>query len=155
MDDENYTLHRLPDGRLMFLQGNENTEVQAISCFPWIHPDKFISLRDNKGQERLFITDLSHLPTEIRITLEEELQKRNFVPHIITIYKLEEKKGLFAWEVDTNAGLRSFFTNKQEQLRTTTTVSLIIKDINNDLYQIQNLQTLDYNSTKLLWIYLD
>jgi hypothetical protein len=134
---------------------HEEVEVQAFSCFPWTHPDKLISLRDGKGHEHIFIEDLEHLSNEARTLLKEELRKQYFVPRILTIFTLAEEKELFVWHVNTNAGPRSFLTNRREQFRTIMNGSVIIRDICNDIYMVQNPQSLDSKSLKLLWVYLD
>lgn len=155
MNKSKSILRRNQSDRLVLLDKHKEVEVQAVSCFPWANPEEMISLRDNKGRERMFIENLTQLPYESRILLQEELRKRYFVPCIHTIFSLDEKKELFAWRVDTNAGLRSFLTNRREQFRTMSNGRIIIRDINNDIYVVQNPRALDPKSFKLLWVYLD
>ena len=155
-----FRIYRRPDHRLVLSRGTEagtpeETTVRASSCFPWSLPEQFISLADDKGKELLLIDDLVVLPPEEKVLLEEELGLKNFVPRIDRIHFIRREIELFHWTVSTSAGPRSFLTHRHEAPRSLHGGKVLIRDINSDLYLIDDVKALDPKSLKLLWMYLD
>jgi len=153
-------IYRRPDHRLVLSKAGEDgktvdTPVQASSCFPWSLPTQYVSLLDDKGKEMLLIEDLSTLPPQERAVIEEELRLKNFVPRITRIQSIKREIELFHWEVATSSGLRSFLTHRHEAPRSLHGGKVLIRDVNGDLYLIDDVKALDPRSLKLLWMYLD
>jgi hypothetical protein len=153
-------LTRRSDGRLVLRRANGNgevsdTPVQLASCFPWTHPQEFISLRDDKGREQMLIEDLRQIDAPIRALIENELAERNFLPRVTGIEAITDEIELFHWKVVTNAGPRSFLTRRSDHPRRLANGDVLIKDVSNDLYLIPNPKSLDAKSLKLLWVCLD
>jgi hypothetical protein len=155
-----WQLHRNDEGRLVMLRPHEEpaqqeTPIQIAACFPWSHPQQFISLRDDKGHELCLIEALDELEAERRRLVEEELALRNFLPRVLEIKSIADQMEFFHWEVITTAGARSFLTRRHERPRQLRNGQMLIKDICNDIYVVSRSEDMDPKSLKLLWVYLD
>ncbi len=147
------------DGRLALrseIDGKPaETPLRVVCCFPWSHPRELISLRDDKGKELLLVERLDELEPAPRKLLEEELARSFFIPRITEIFEVHRQAELFLWRVDTTAGPRNFLTTRDEPPRNLTDGRVLIKDVSNDLYLIEDPKALSQKSWKLLWMYLD
>lgn len=152
-------LFRRADGRLVLRQTRDGkpgeTPVQVACCFPWSRPGEFVSLRDDKGREQVLVERLPGVPPPARALIEEELAQRVFVPRITGVEAIAEQAELFHWQVRTSSGPRSFLTARSDYLRSLPGGKVLIKDVANDLYLVENPGALDARSRKLLWVYLD
>lgn len=160
VDKSSWNLFRRADGRLVLRREDgkgETTEtpVQVACCFPWSHPFEFISLRDDKGHEQKLIPHLQQIAAPARELIENELAQRNFMPRITGIEAITDEIELFHWKVITNVGSRHFLTRRSDHPRKLVNGDVLIKDVSNDLYLIPNPKSLDAQSLKLLWVYLD
>ena len=133
----------------------ELVPVQICSCFPWSDPLRFLSVRDDKGNELAFIEDVESLAPEVRGLVKSDLNSRNFIPRIIHIDSIRQDKELFLWKVMTSSGFRAFLTKRHDSPRTLQNGKVLIKDVANDLYLIDDPKKLGAKSYKLLWMYLD
>jgi hypothetical protein len=155
-----FRIFRRPDHRLVVATTGADgkqveTPVRASSCFPWSLPDQFVSLADDKGREVLMVEDLAGLEPAERDLLAGEIGLKNFVPRIGRIRSIRREIELFHWSVSTSAGPRSFLTHRHEAPRSLHGGKVLIRDINSDLYLIDDIKALDPKSLKLLWMYLD
>ena len=155
-----WRLYRNAEGRLVMQRPHEEpakqeTPIQVAACFPWSHPQEFISLRDDKGHELYLIEALHELDAERRQFVEEELALRNFLPRVLEIYAITDQMEFFHWEVLTSAGRRSFLTRRHERPRQLGNGQMLIKDICNDIYAIARSEDMDPKSLRLLWVYMD
>jgi len=152
-------LFRRDDGRLVLRQPKDGqtveTPVQVACCFPWSRPGEFISLRDDKGKEQALIERLGDLPPGPRGLIEEDLASRTFVPRIEAVESITPQAELFHWRIVTDAGPRSLLTPRHDYLHTLPDGKVVIKDVSNDLYLLENPSRLDPKSRRLLWAYLD
>lgn len=159
-DAQAWRLARNDEGRLVMHRPHaapdkQETPIQIAACFPWSHPQQFISLRDDKGHELHLIDTLADLDLERRMLVEEELALRNFLPRVLEIKNIADQMEFFHWEVVTTAGPRSFLTRRHERPRQLRDGQMLIKDICNDIYIVSRSEEMDPKSLKLLWVYLD
>lgn len=152
-------IFRRADGRLALRRTHDGqpleVPVRAVCCFPWSRRREFVSVRDDKGREHALIERLADLPPETRALIEAELAVSGFVPRIRAVDAIEAQAELFHWKVQTDAGPRSFLTPRGDYLRTLSGGAVLIKDVGNDLYLIEEISGLDPRSRELLWAYLD
>ena len=150
-----WTLQRMPNGRLLLRQGGVENYVTAVTCFPWTHPHELIALIDDAGHERLFLEALTAATPSAQLLLLQELRQRNFLPQITAVHSIVEDVELFAWKVTTDAGMRAFLTKRNETFRQLPGGGVLIRDVGNDLLLISKPRELDKKSLALLWAYLD
>ena len=136
-------------------EASEGLEVQATCCFPWSQPRAFISLRDAKGTEQVFVAALTEVSAETRALIEQDLAARNFIPEILAIERIDEDKELFVWQVRTHAGPRTFLTQRRDHLRQLASGAVLLRDVAHDVYMIRQPKALDRKSLALIWVHLD
>lgn len=154
MNQLNLTL--MEDGRLRtFNRHNKECVVKAIRCFPWSHKDRYISLRDDKGGEIALIDDLSNLDQDSRQAIETALSETDFLFHIQRIEAIDTEFEIRNWKVVTQQGAYQFQTKLNEWPHKLKKTGYLIKDVAGNLFCIENIQSLDKASQKLLWAYLD
>ena len=144
-----------PDGRLMLAGDGDPIPVRIARCFPWANPNRFLSLRDEKGVEKLLVRDPAELDDISRVLLEKELRESGQTFEITAIHECRKEIELRCWEVDTRQGPRSFQTEPDEWPTTIGNGGLLIEDLSGDLYTIENPAALDPVSRKHIWPLLD
>ncbi len=104
------------DGGLLGMKtgGKDLGRVALLRMFPLRKPDKFISVR-RENRERAdsrveygVIEDINAFSGEQRALIDEELERRYFVPEITKVTNVKEEYGHTYWDVETTAGDRSF-----------------------------------------------
>ncbi len=153
-------LYRREDGRIVLKhldadQKPVETALQIACCFPWSLQDQWISLRDDKGKELILLEKLDDLDPATSVLIKEEMAFRTFLARITSIDAITDEMELFRWDVQTNSGERTFLTNRHDMPRNLPGGKVLIKDVGNDQYIIDNPGALDAKSRKLLWVYLD
>jgi len=153
-------LYRRGDGRLALKHKNEagedaDTPVQVVCAFPWTNPREYISIRDDKGRELVLIEEMKDLKEPVKKIIEEELARWSFLPRIIRIEAVTSEMELFRWKVETDSGPRDFMTHRHEYPRSLPGGQILLKDVANDLYLIENPKQLDPKSRKILWAHVD
>jgi hypothetical protein len=135
--------------------------VVAVRAFPLTAPDEFISLRkpDTKekghGKEVGFIRYLNEFDAETQKLINDELDRRYFVPEIFKIKKMKEKYGYSYWDVVTSAGDITFVVvNPTGNIRSLEDDRVLMYDIDGNVFQILDAEKLDKASYKKIEIYL-
>jgi hypothetical protein len=104
------------------------------------------------------IRRLKELPPSSRLAVEHRLAKRYFIHYVQKINAIKEELGFLYWDVDTHKGHMEFMTKRWD--RNTVVESglkngRVILDVDNNRYEIEDLDTLDTASkaTFLKYIY--
>ncbi len=145
------TLLQLPDGRLALQSESGPQPVQLCRCFPWSHPDHFLSLRNQEGEELLFLQSPDELDPASSALLKSELTRSGTLFEIESIQSLRKEIELRCWEVTTRQGPRSFQTELDEWPRALPDGRLLIEDLFGDLYVVPPVHHLDPASQNRIW----
>ena len=144
------------DGRLIVEKdGLAPTVVQPKRCFPWAESDRYISLRDDQHNEVAFIHDVKELDTESRNAIMEGLNKTAFIFRIKSIINVKPEFEIRAWLVTTEHGPYKFQTKLDDWPMKMRGGGYLIRDIAGNLFQIDDVASLDKTSKTLLWAYID
>jgi hypothetical protein len=151
-----FSLSHDPWGRLVLVdaEGTHFAGVEPIHAFPMSNPERWVSLCDAEGREIAWIDDLASLNAEVRQTLEEELQRREFVPVIRRIVDVSADLDPSQWEVETDRGRTSFTLNSEEDVRHLGPTRMLIVDVHGVRYLVPDTLTLDAASRRVLDRYL-
>ena len=134
--------------------GTAFQNVEPRCLFPSSNGRKFITLLDENGAEQAVIRDLDSLPKEQRKIIEACLTEYYLIPHIVKIYNTTEKFGLITLDTETDRGparieIRNLLYGfKQVGNR------LLLRDSNDNRYEIPDLRQLDAKSRHLLDNYI-
>ncbi|MGC9522602.1 MAG: DUF1854 domain-containing protein [Anaerolineae bacterium] len=129
------------------------------SCFPVSDDSAYLSVRDanaEKQPEIGILKDWTALDRENRAAVEAELSLYYLVPKITAIKDIKEQLGFLYWTVETDKGPQEFVM-RNSITRKTREVSpghWLLIDVNDARHEIEDFETLDARSQKLLGRYL-
>ena len=147
-----WSLERDEQGRLILVDADreKKTCVDPVRAFPLTEPRCFISLRDQYGEELVWIGNLDEIPEEERCLIEAELMQREFIPVVQKIYRLICDVPPLVWEVETDRGRTQFLVNSEDNIRRLGPHRLLVVDSNGIRYQIGDYSKLDASSRRHL-----
>ncbi len=123
--------------------------------FPFDLEDEFISVQTKDSEEIGIIRRLSDFDEDAADMLLAELERKYFIPRIIEIITLKERRGFSYWRVLTDIGEMEL--SFQDTYRSITKVGsdrIFITDISGNRFEIDSLEALDKRSQKKLELYL-
>jgi hypothetical protein len=146
-----FQLHRDPWGRLIYTdaEGRSHSGVIPARAFPVSDPDHWVSICDSQGQEILWIERLADVPQEARQLLEDELDRREFVPVIKRIVSVTTEEPS-QWSVETDRGPTTFQIQSEDDVRRVEPFQASVLDAHGIRYLIPDYRALDGSSRRLL-----
>jgi|APCry1669188879_1035177.scaffolds.fasta_scaffold14205_2 hypothetical protein len=143
-------------GRLVLIDpaGNRFVGVEPVRAFPLTEPERWISLVDADGKERALIEEPALLPDSLRMVLTEEIAKREFLPVITRIEKVEGEPPLCFLSVVTDRGPVRFTVEGEELVRRVGNNRVVIVDQRGQRYMVPDMNRLDPRSRALLDLFL-
>jgi hypothetical protein len=147
-------VERRADGRLWAQSGGQAAPVKLVRCFPWSAPGRYLSLRDDRGREVLFVDDPQELGAASQEVLAEALHTADFVHEVSAVDALEDDVEIRRWRVRTRGGPRQFQTALEAWPREAPGGGLLIEDLAGDLYRIPPVGELDAKSRRLVRAFL-
>lgn len=138
---------QLQDGTVL-----QNLEPRRL--FPSSNRRKYITLLDEKGAEQAVIRDLDTLPLRERQIVEMCVEEYYLIPQITKILEAKEKFGTITLQTETDRGparieIRNvLYGFKQVGKR------LLLRDSNDNRYEIPDIDALDKHSRHLLDNYI-
>ena len=149
------------DGHLWLVQADGvRRRISAVRpAFPLsLGPQMLVFYAQPDGQEGPAASEeeigilarLSDLPVESQDLLAAEVEKAYFVPRIRQVLSITEAFGVRTWEVVTERGLRTFDITESNQVRFLEPARLVIKDVDGNRYQIEDIRLLDGKSQQWL-----
>ena len=142
-------LFREPPWQLrLTIEGDRSyTRIKVVRAAPLTHPDRYISLLDEKDEEVCMIDDLALLNDETRSIVAEELDRRYLTSLIERVHSVRHEFGTSYWDVDTDRGRREFVVqNVSENAQWLGDFRLLMIDVDDNRFEISNLNDLDKKS---------
>lgn len=131
----------------------ENLEPRRL--FPLSGKDKYITLLDEEGVEQAVIRDIRTLPKESRQIIEDCLLEYYLIPKVERILSIEEKFGVVALSVETDRGpARIELRSNLHGLKLLYGGRVLMRDSNDNRYEIPDLSKIDKRSRQLIDSYL-
>lgn len=138
----------LYDGRFM-----ENLEPRYL--FPLSGQEKYITLLDEEGVEKAIIRDMRTLLPESRKIIEDCLREYYLIPKVNKINDIKEKYGVLTLDVETDRGHAQIeIRNILHGLKLVYGTRVLLRDSNDNRYEIPDLRVLDKHSRQLLDAFL-
>lgn len=141
--------------RLQLKRGARWIDVTPVRCFPWSETDKYISLRDAAQNELYLVRDARLLEGNARRALRHALDVVGFVLEVVGVDAIEADFEIRSWRVRTRRGPRSFQTELDAWPRPCPGGGYLIEDVAGDVFFIPPLSTLDAESRRHLWPYVE
>ena len=156
LDPKDLRVFSMSEGGMHVRYGSKTHEhVRAYRCFPVTRPNEFIALWIGDSalehKEIGMIRRLHEVSPSSRMAIEHELAKRYFIHFVKHIAEIEEEVGYLIWHVVTDKGDVEFMTRRFERdvVYEAGPNSRIILDMDNNRYEIQDLDALDQTSKAL------
>ena len=132
----------------------ENLEPRRL--FPVRAHSQYITLLDEGGHEIGIIRDLAELAPDSRRAVEECLEQYYLVPVITEILGVTDRAGALTWHVNTDRGEVIFrIRNRHADVKLLYgTNRVLLRDADDNRYEIPDLTRLDKKSQKFLFYYI-
>ena len=142
--------------RLTMRDGSVFEKLEPRRLFPISKSSMFITLLDTNEREVGFIRDFEELDPDSQKALEECFAEYYMIPKITRLVESSEKFGSLKWTVETDHGLVSFrIRNRHSDIKQFYgTNRILIRDSNDNRYEIRDYTVLDSHSQRLLFSYL-
>ncbi len=112
---------------------------------------KYIALLDSEGNQRAIIRDLNNLLPESKEVVEKALEEYYMIPRITKFISMTEKFKIWMWTAETDKGIITFeIRNHMASVKPLYDGRVLIKDANDNRYEIPDYRKLDKRSRRLL-----
>ena len=139
----------------MFGRGSARVEnVRPIRLFPLSRPEGWIAILDASGREIYCIEGIELLEPGQRTILEQELEKREFVPILKRILWVSGNSEPCEWKVETDRGATSFILNDEKDVRRLSDQAVLVVDSFGIRYMIPDRNQLDSYSKRVVEWYV-
>ena len=140
---------------MQLYDGREFRSLEPRRLFPLSGLEKYITLLDRDGEEIAIIRDLRSLPPDERAVIEECLGEYYLIPKINRILDMTEKFGMLTMYAQTDRGeVKIEMRGIIHSLKLLYGKRVLIRDTNDNRYEIPDLTALDKRSRKLIDSYL-
>ena len=134
-----------------FYTGEKFTELELHRMFPITGLTKYIALMDSEGNEIAVIRDINDLMPESREVVENCLREYYMIPRITKFIKMSERFKIWMWTAETDKGVCTFeIRNHLTAIKPLYDGRVLIKDANDNRYEIPDVNLLDKHSKKLI-----
>ena len=142
--------------KLIMKDGTVHEDLEPRRLFPITNPAMYITLLNKDEREVGFVRDLAELDEELVAALEACFAEYYMIPKITRILCCEEKFGSIKWEVETDRGQIKFRVRSRHSdiKKLYGTNRIIVKDSNDNRYEIEDYTALDAQSVRMLFSYL-
>ncbi len=142
--------------RLIQKDGTVQEDLEPRMLFPFSNQTMYITLLDKNEREVGFVRDLEEIDAASRQALEECFREYYMIPKIKRLISCVEKFGALEWKVETDRGVISFrIRSRHSDIKHLGRGHrLLIRDANDNRYEIPDYTTLDARSASLLYQYL-
>ena len=134
-----------------FYTGEKFTELELHRMFPITGLTKYIALLDSEGNEIAVIRNIDDLMPESKKVVENCLREYYMIPRITRFIKMSEKFKIWMWTAETDKGICTFeIRNHLTAIKPLYDGRVLIKDANDNRYEIPDVNTLDSKSKKMI-----
>lgn len=131
--------------------GRSFKNLEPHRLFPLSGLEKYITLLDAEGIERAIIRDIRTLPPKERGIIEDCLNEYYLIPKVTKILECKEKFGVLTFDVETDRGPALIeIRNIIHGLKLLYGTRVLLRDSNDNRYEIPDLRQLDKRSLQLI-----
>lgn len=127
----------------------ENMELRRM--FPVSGKNKYIAVVDSEGVEQAMIRDIENLDSLSKAAVLSCLEEYYMMPRILRFIEMTDKFGIWMWTAETDKGIAKFeIRNHLTAVKPLFDNRVLIKDANDNRYEIPDYTKLDKHSRKLI-----
>ena len=136
--------------------GEVYEELEPRRLFPVSRRTSYISLLDKNEKEVALIRELDELNPSSKQAIEECFEEYYLIPRILRVLECEERPGVLKWRVETDRGVVTFhIRNRHTDIKMLgDTTRIVIRDSEDNRYEIPDFEALDVHSRTLLLSYV-
>lgn len=141
---------------LVFHDGTVISGLEPRRLFPVTDTEHYISLLDEKEKEIALIRNMSDLDEASRCVLEDCFREYYMIPKISQILEVHDKFGVLEFKVMSDRGEIAFrIRNRHSDIKNLYgTGRIVIRDSNDNRYEIPCFDNLDRHSKRCLFSYV-
>jgi hypothetical protein len=126
-------------------------KVSVARAFPLSDPEHYIGFLDGAGKDVGILHDPGLLDPESRKVVEEELEKRYFVPIVERVTAVKEEFGTIYWTVETDRGTKEIVVrNLRDNIQELSQSRIIITDADGNRFEFPDTSKLDNKSLGII-----
>lgn len=134
-----------------FFSGQKFTDLEPRRLFPVSGLSQYITFLDENGEEQFILRNIENMEESQRNLLMGCLEEYYRIPKITRLISRSEKHKIWLWNVETDRGEFTFeIINHIQSMRMFYDKRILIKDGNDNCYEIPNIYELDKRSQKLI-----
>lgn len=134
-----------------FYDGEKFEMLEPKRLFPTSGVTKYITLLDLDGNEKAIIRNIDTLLPESKEAVETCLNEHYLIPKLKRFIERSEKFQIWMWTWETDNGIVSFeIINHIASIKLLYDGRVLIKDGNDNRYEIPNIYELDKRSFKMI-----
>ncbi len=134
-----------------FYSGQKFTDLEPRRLFPVSGISQYITFLDENGEEQFILRNIENMEESQRKLLLGCLEEYYRIPRITRLISRSEKHKIWLWNVETDKGEYTFeIINHIQSMRMFYDKRILIKDGNDNRYEIPNIYELDKRSQKLI-----
>ena len=131
--------------------GETIENIKPRRLFPLTGKTRHINFLDAEGEEVLILDNMKNLNKESKQTLSDALNRYYVIPKIRNILSIKEEYGVYTWIVNTDKGTTQFEVRQPSvDIKSLGGGYVVVKDINDNRYEIPDTKKLDPLSQRLL-----
>lgn len=136
---------------VQFYTGEKFEGLEPRRLFPVTGLRRYITLLDEEGIEKAVIRNVDDLIPESRDVILSSLNEYYLIPKITKLLDSREKYGILKWKVETDRGIKEFdIRNRHHDIKTLYDGRVLVRDSDDNRYEIPDYNKLDKKSYKLL-----
>ncbi len=142
--------------KLTMKDGTVYEDLEPRRLFPFTNPNMYITLLNKDEREVGFVRDLAELDEASVKALADCFAEYYLIPKITRVISCEEKFGSIKWEVETDRGPVKFRIRSRHSdiNKMHGSNRIIVRDTNDNRYEIPDYMALDSKSIRMLFSYL-
>ncbi len=127
----------------------EGLELHRL--FPRSGSNKYICLLNEEGEQIAIIRNIENLDPDSKALVEKVLDEYYMIPRILRFISMTEKFKIWMWTAETDRGVITFeIRNHIASIKPLYDGRVLIKDANDNRYEIPDYRRLDKESQKML-----
>lgn len=134
-----------------FYNGDKYTELELHRMFPITGLDRYIALMDSEGNEIAVIRNIDDLSSDSRKVVKNCLNEYYMMPRITRFIEMSERFKIWMWTTETDKGICTFeIRNHLTAIKPLYDGRVLIKDANDNRYEIPDVNKLDKRSQQMI-----
>ncbi len=137
--------------RLTLLDDRSWIKVSVARAFPLSDPDHYLGFLDGSGKDVGLLIDPDPVDADSRKVMDEELEKRYFVPVVERVISVKEEFGTVYWVVETDRGEKDIIArNLRDNVMELSNTRVILTDVDGNRFEFPDLTKLDNKSQSII-----